>query len=44
MNPQVQRDVIPLWNIEWMDFDSADFMVPCLDGITFEHEFRQQRR
>ncbi len=39
MNPQVQRDVIPLWNIEWIAFDSADFMVPCLDGITFEHEF-----
>lgn len=39
MNPQVQRDVIPLWNIEWIDFDSADFMVPCLDGISYEHEF-----
>ena len=29
----------PLWNIEWIDFDSADFMVPCIDGIYYEHEF-----
>ena len=39
MDAWIQRDVIPLWNIEWIDFDSADFMVPCIDGIYFEHEF-----
>ncbi len=39
MDAWIQRDVIPLWNIEWIDFDSADFMVPCIDGIYYEHEF-----
>lgn len=30
---------MPLWNLEWVEFDSADFMVPCLNGIYYEHEF-----
>lgn len=32
-------DLIPLWNMEWVTFDSADFMLPCINGIYFEHEF-----
>lgn len=30
---------IPLWNLDWVTFDSADFMLPCVSGIYFEHEF-----
>lgn len=30
---------IPLWNMEWVKFDSADFMLPCINGIYYEHEF-----
>ncbi|MBE5982132.1 MAG: hypothetical protein E7248_02375 [Paenibacillaceae bacterium] len=32
-------DLIPLWNMEWVKFDSADFMVPSINGIYYEHEF-----
>lgn len=32
-------DLIPLWNMEWVKFDSADFMVPSVNGIYYEHEF-----
>lgn len=31
--------LIPLWNMEWVRFDSADFMLPCINGIYYEHEF-----
>lgn len=30
---------IPLWNLEWVSFDSADFMLPCMNDIYYEHEF-----
>lgn len=32
-------DYIPLWNIRRIHFSSTDFMVPCIDGIYYEHEF-----
>lgn len=32
-------DRIPLWNMEWISFASADFMLPCMNGIYYEHEF-----
>lgn len=35
----VKMDVLPLWNVEWISFDSADFMLPGMDGICYEHEF-----
>ena len=35
----VRQDIIPLWNIEQISFDSRDFMMPCIDGIYYEHEF-----
>lgn len=35
----VRPDMFPLWNIEWTTFDSAKFMLPCTDGIYYEHEF-----
>lgn len=35
----VRQDIIPLWNIEQISFDSRDFMLPCIDGIYYEHEF-----
>ena len=35
----VHLDFMPLWNIESVTFDSMDFMVPCIDGIYYEHEF-----
>ncbi len=35
----VKTDVLPLWNVEWLSFDSADFMIPGMDGICYEHEF-----
>lgn len=35
----VRHDVIPLWNLEWRRFDSEDFMVPCINGIYYEHEY-----
>lgn len=35
----IQHDIIPLWNIEQISFDSTDFMLPCIDGIYYEHEF-----
>ena len=30
---------IPLWNLEKIFFDKTDFMMPCMDGIYYEHEF-----
>ena len=35
----VKTDVLPLWNVEWLSFDSADFMIPGMDGLCYEHEF-----
>ena len=35
----VQIDMLLLWNIERITFDSMNFMVPCIDGIYYEHEF-----
>lgn len=35
----VLYDRIPLWNLNWVTFDSADFMMPCVSDIYFEHEF-----
>lgn len=40
----VKEDVMPLWNIERITFDSMNFMMPCLDGIYYEHEFSIQER
>lgn len=36
---KVRYGMIPLWSLEWMRFDSADFMLPCINGIYYEHEF-----
>lgn len=36
----IQYGIMPLWNIEQISFDSTDFMLPCIDGIYYEHEFR----
>ncbi len=35
----VRMDAIPLWNIESVTFNSGNFMVPCIDGVHYEHEF-----
>ena len=35
----VLYDMLPLWNMEWVTFDSADFMLPCTNGTYYEHEF-----
>ncbi|MGN0330385.1 MAG: hypothetical protein ACI4D5_04000 [Kineothrix sp.] len=35
----VCRDMLPLWNLEPVTFDSKDFMLPCIDGMYYEHEF-----
>lgn len=35
----VRPDMMPLWNIEQILFDSMDFMIPCIEGIYYEHEF-----
>lgn len=36
----IQHGIMPLWNIEQISFDSTDFMLPCIDGIYYEHEFK----
>ncbi|ANU48232.1 hypothetical protein ADH76_11660 [Enterocloster clostridioformis] len=36
---EIRYGRIPLWNLEWVTFDSADFMLPCINGIYYEHEF-----
>lgn len=36
----VRKGVIPLWNIDPIVFDSKNFMIPCIDGIYYEHEFK----
>lgn len=35
----VRRNIVPLWNIEPVTYESKGFMVPCIDGIYYEHEF-----
>lgn len=40
----VRYDMIPLWNMEWLEFDSEDFMLPALDGICYEHAFSLDNR
>lgn len=37
--PFIYYGMIPLWNIERIRFDSTDFMLPCVDGKYYEHEF-----
>lgn len=29
---------LPLWNVEKLSVDSADFMVPCVDSVGWEHK------
>lgn len=36
---QVCYGMIPLWNMEWIRFNSTDFMNPSIDGIYYEHVF-----
>lgn len=43
-NPAVIKDMIPLWNIETITFDSRNFMIPCIDGIYYEHEFLMEEK
>lgn len=40
----IRHDVIPLWNLEWSRFDSVDFMVPCINGTYYEHEYTLEDR
>lgn len=35
----VYCELLPLWNIEWVKFDSEDFMLPNINDIYYEHEF-----
>ena len=35
----VRRGMMPLWNMEYLPFSSTEFMMPCTDGIYYEHEF-----
>lgn len=35
----VRYGLIPLWNLEWVKFDSTDFMLPSINDIYYEHEF-----
>lgn len=35
----IQYGIIPLWNLKWVTFESAGFMLPCINGIYYEHEF-----
>lgn len=37
--PALCRGIIPLWNIQMIQFGSKDFILPCIDGIYYEHEF-----
>ncbi|MDR1548429.1 MAG: hypothetical protein LBT06_07580 [Hungatella sp.] len=40
----VHCDLIPLWNMEWVGVDSADFMLPSIDGIYYEHEITLEEK
>lgn len=35
----IRYQKLPLWNIEKIFFSSMDFMMPCMDGAYYEHEF-----
>lgn len=35
----VREDIIPLWNVEKIQYNCDQFPVPCLDSVNFEHEF-----
>ncbi len=35
---------IPLWNIEEISLESTNFMMPCIDGIYYEHVFVMDQR
>lgn len=39
LSPFVEQNYMPLWNVEKFTFDCVDFMMPCMDGIHYEHEF-----
>ncbi len=36
---RIRYGFLPLWNLEQFFFDGTDFMLPCMDGIYYEHEF-----
>lgn len=36
---RIRYEFLPLWNLEQFFFDGTDFMLPCMDGIYYEHEF-----
>lgn len=38
----IHHGLIPLWNLDWMKFDSTDFMLPSINDIYYEHEFTLQ--
>lgn len=35
----VSLDILPLWNIQKIQFNSLSRMVPCIDGIFYENDF-----
>ncbi len=35
---------IPLWNMEQTSFESTNFMMPCVDGMYYEHVFALDQR
>lgn len=39
LGQSVQYDTLPVWNIETILYNSADFVMPCVNSIHFEHEF-----
>ncbi|MDR2024420.1 MAG: hypothetical protein LBQ71_14510 [Hungatella sp.] len=38
----IRHGLIPLWNLDWVNFDSTDFMIPSINDIYYEHEFTLQ--
>ncbi|SEU22943.1 hypothetical protein SAMN05443270_3552 [Lacrimispora sphenoides] len=38
----IHHGLIPLWNLDWVKFDSTDFMLPSINDIYYEHEFTLQ--
>ncbi|WP_312442902.1 hypothetical protein [Lacrimispora sp.] len=35
----IRYGLIPLWNLDWVKFDSTDFMLPSINDVYYEHEF-----
>lgn len=35
----VAEDILPLWNIQTIQFDGTPFPIPCVDGVNYEHVF-----